>query len=286
MHVHTLRIEGRLARVLRWGEPTSAPVLLLHGNPDSAELWRGVAEGLVGWCCLAPDLPGFGGSDLHEGSPTLAAMSDWLAGLIGALRKELGIRGPFHVVAHDFGGPYALSWAVRHPRGLASMTLTNTLYYPELRWHRWARIWRRPVVGEVVCALTPRWAFRRELRAGGPLLAEAHIEAAWARITPRTHRAVLALYRATDPEVFDEPVPGEVESWAERWRSLAATVPSQVLWGQRDPYLHPGWAEHLGCEKVVRFPDAGHWLPAEDPAAFADRVRALIAEGDSATALR
>ena len=39
------------------------PVLFLHGNPDTAELWRGIVSRLEGsYRCLAPDLPGFGRS--------------------------------------------------------------------------------------------------------------------------------------------------------------------------------------------------------------------------------
>ncbi|MFX8457340.1 alpha/beta fold hydrolase, partial [Acinetobacter baumannii] len=42
---------------------TDAPVaLMLHGIPASAELWREVMPAIAdaGYCCLAPDLPGYG----------------------------------------------------------------------------------------------------------------------------------------------------------------------------------------------------------------------------------
>ena len=276
MHTHFLDVGGRRVRVLRWGSPGEPVVLMLHGNPDTAELWREVAERLVGCCCIAPDLPGFGASDPHPEPPTLASMSRWTQQVVQQAEASMGVCGPWHLVLHDFGGPYGLSWAVEHPGSVRSVTLSNTLFYPSLRWHRWARLWRRRGLGELATWLTPRWAFRRELRIGGPLLSEAHIEAAWRKITPTTHAAVLALYRATDPEVFSEPVSEGAPSWAEAWRSLAAERPCQVLWGQRDPYLHPGWAEDLGVAEVVRFPAAGHWLPAEQPDRFAERLLGFL----------
>ncbi|TVQ87300.1 MAG: alpha/beta hydrolase [Deltaproteobacteria bacterium] len=276
MHTHMLDIGGRRVRVLRWGSLGEPAVLMLHGNPDSAELWREVAERLVGCCCIAPDLPGFGASEPHSEPPTLVRMSRWTQQVVLQVQASIGVTGPWHLVLHDFGGPYGLSWAVEHPAAVRSVTLSNTLFYPSLRWHRWARIWRTPGLGELVTRWTPRWAFRRELRIGGPLLPEAHIEAAWRKITPATYAAVLALYRATDPEVFSEPIPQGGQTWVEAWRAMAGERPCQVLWGQRDPYLHPGWAEDLGVAVVVRFPQAGHWLPAEQPGPFAERLLTFI----------
>lgn len=53
------------------------------------------------------------------------------------------------IVAHDFGGPWALAWAARNPDVLASATLINTGVLIGYRWHRYARVWRTPVLGEV-----------------------------------------------------------------------------------------------------------------------------------------
>ena len=71
---------------------------------------------------------------------------------------------------------------------------------------------------------------------------------------------VLALYRAADPAAFRE--------WEPRMRQLTARVPVLVLWGEQDPYIPPWVADRFGADRVVRFPDSGHWTPAEVP----DRV--------------
>src|SRR5690554_1954623 len=50
------------------GPPDGEPVLMLHGFPDSARLWRNQIPALVeaGYRVIAPDLRGFGRSDLRS----------------------------------------------------------------------------------------------------------------------------------------------------------------------------------------------------------------------------
>jgi len=55
-----------------------------------------------------------------------------------------------HLLVHDFGGPIALTWAAGHPYRVASVTLINTGVLIGYRWHRLAKPWRTPVLGELV----------------------------------------------------------------------------------------------------------------------------------------
>ena len=68
-------------------------------------------------------------------------------------------------------------------------------FLPGYRWHRVARGWRRPLVGELMMGAATRWAFRRELPAE---LADQ----AWSRFDHGTQRAILKLYRSASPEVL------------------------------------------------------------------------------------
>ena len=83
------------------------PVLLLHGWPDSAYLWRNQIPFLVvnGFHAIAPDLRGFGRSDRPEG---VAAYS-----LQNAVGDVVGILDAFgideaDIVGHDWGA--AVAW--------------------------------------------------------------------------------------------------------------------------------------------------------------------------------
>jgi pimeloyl-ACP methyl ester carboxylesterase len=47
------------------------------------------------------------------------------------------------------------------------------------------------------------------------------------------------------------------------------SVPTRIVWGERDVFNDPGYAEPslAFCDdaKLVRLPDAGHWLLHEQP---------------------
>jgi pimeloyl-ACP methyl ester carboxylesterase len=139
-------------------------------------------------------MPGYG----HAGKPKDFRHSvDGYSGHLTALLDQLGITCA-HIVADDFGAPWALTWAARHPDALASATLINTGVLISYRWHRYARIWRTPVAGEVLQATASRPAFRMLLGREIPRLTREQIDQIYdASRSWATKRAVLKLYRAT-----------------------------------------------------------------------------------------
>lgn len=259
-------VQGAAIFVREAGE--GEPVLLLHGNPDTADLWDGVLPALSHtYRCLAPDLPGFGRSQVPAGFDfRLASLARFVAELVAAL----GVAEPLRLVVHDFGGPYGLAWAVEHPRAVSHVAVVNSLFSSRLRWHFWARIWRTPVVGELSLWLASRWLFARELRRGSAgRLSRAHVDRAWSHVGPLAKRTVLRLYRATDPECF--------RGWEDKLQALASEVPVKVFWGRKDPYLATELAYAFGTEDVELIDDAGHWLPAESPEETAARLLGFFA---------
>ncbi len=236
------------------------PILFLHGNPDTAELWRGVISRLAdGYRCLAPDLPGFGRSRVTgDFDCSLESMAVFVEELVTAI----GVEEPLCLAVHDFGGPYGLSWAIRNPGKVRRIAIMNSLYFAGYRWHFWARLWRTPILGELSMRLMNRWIFNWELGRGSRRLGKEHMRETWGRIHPAMKRMVLQLYRATDPENF--------RGWEEELHALAGRVPVRVLWGAHDPYIPARWARRLGTGEVRIFDDCGHWLPAEAPARVAE----------------
>ena len=249
---------------------TGPAALFLHGNPDSSDLWRDVIAALDGrYRCLAPDLPGFGRSDVPSGFDcSLEHMAGFVAGLLDAAGGDR----PVHLVGHDFGGIYGLAWAVRNPDRVRTLAAIDTTFFSDFRWHAWARVWRTPVLGELSMLTMNRRTFERELRRGSRKLSAERIRETYALVTPKSKRMVLKLYRATDPENF--------AGWEERLLEVTAHVPSLVLWGDHDPYIHRRFADRFNAGEVVHFPECGHWLPAEAPAEVAARLSELFARGD------
>ncbi|HJU18633.1 MAG TPA: alpha/beta hydrolase [Stellaceae bacterium] len=256
-----IRVGGAAVHLAEWG--AGRPLLLLHGNPDSSLLWEEVALLLASdFHCLAPDLPGFGRSEVPAGfAPSLDGMAEF----IESLRQAAGIGEPLDLAAHDFGGPFGLAWALRFPERVRRLVLINTLFFSDYRWHFWARVWRTPVLGEAAMALMTRPLFARELdRGGAGHIGRAHIDRTWALVTPRMKRMVLRFYRAADPAGF--------APWEQALPGLIAQKPTLVLWGDRDPYIPARFAERFGAAVTVHLPGVGHWPPVEAPAEVAAQM--------------
>ena len=209
------------------------PVLYVHGVPDSAELWTPFLR-LTGG--IAVDLPGFG----ESGKPAQWPYSlDGYARFLPALLDDLRI-DRVRLVAHDWGAA-ALTLAGRIERLVAIDVLP---LLPGHRWHWVARAWRTPGLGELGMGFTGRTLLRR---LGG--LSAPHADEVLRHFDHGTQRAILKLYRA------ERSVTAPLE---------AVTAPALVLWGERDRYLDPAWAERIaaalgGPAEVEIVPGAGHW---------------------------
>ncbi len=245
------------------GEPT----LLLHGNPDSKEIWRPLIERLKDRChSFAPDLPGFGASALPDDfDMSLESQAGWVDGVV----ESLALREPITLVVHDVGGPFGLAWAVTHPEKVRRIVVLNTLFHASYRWHAWARVWRAPLLGELSMLGMNRPLFVHELRRGSRKLSTEQIHDAYTKISPTSKRAVLRWYRAMDPE--------KLAGWEERLVTLVKKVPSLVVWGDHDPYIGKEFAERFGAKDVHHVSDVGHWVQAEAPDEVAKHIRAMLA---------
>lgn len=217
---------------LRQAGPAEASeaVVFVHGNPGSADDWEGLiaAAASTGRRALSIDLPDFG--DTIAPDEFEHSVLGYATFLDEAL-KELGVERA-HLVLHDFGGPIGLVWVAMNPDALASITLIDTGILPGYRWHKLARIWRTPVIGEIFQATATRGAFRSLLNRNEPRgLPRDFVEAMYDHYDRRTRKAVLALYRDTDD-------PGSAAP--ELTKLLAPRdIPALVVWGEEDATCPP-----------------------------------------------
>lgn len=256
-----IRVSGTQPRVLLAGpDDATEAVVFVHGNPGSCDDWERLAGavGAIGVRAVALDLPDFGETIAPPGFThdvlSHAAFLDAALGVLGVERVHLAI--------HDFGGPIGLVWAAMHADRVASVTLIDTGILPGYRWHRLARVWRTPVVGEVLQAITTRRAFRLLLDRNEPRgLPRAFVDRMYDHYDRRTRRAVLELYRATD-----DPGAAGVE-FAAFMRSK--DIPALVIWGEHDAYLPWEYAsrqrEAFPSADVHVLPASGHWPYADAP---------------------
>lgn len=233
--------------------------VFVHGNPGSSNHWNGfvapVLEAIDSVRVLAPTLPGFAGAPVaNDFAYTVDAYAAWLGDEIDAAGIERA-----HLILHDFGGPFGLKWASRYPDRVASITLIDTGIMSGYRWHRLARIWRTPVIGELFNAITNRVGFGQEINRGqfDDLPAE-FVDQLYEESSGETRQTVLKLYRNTDVSALGQ--------LADAFREL--NPPTLVIWGENDIYLPSEHAlkqlETFPSAKVVVLPGFGHWPYAED----------------------
>jgi pimeloyl-ACP methyl ester carboxylesterase len=262
-----VEVDGVGAPVLEAGPPdASEAVLFLHGNPGAGRDWEGLLRqvGEFGRA-VAPDLPGFGHADKPR---DFGYRVDRYAAFLEGARTQLGIERT-HLVLHDFGGPFGIVWASMHQEAFASAVVMQTGFLRGLRWHRMARIWRTPGLGEVAMALVTRGAWRRGLGKGSRRgLPREFTDRLYDEYDRDTRRAVLELYRNTaDPNAL-------AEFLAPTFRELDR--PALVVWGAGDPYLPAEYAEcnleAFPSAELVILEGSGHWPWIDDPESAAGAI--------------
>ncbi len=262
-------VQGISTRLIQAG-PADSPeaVVFLHGNPGSADDWEGLIAAVAGALpeggaahprrALAFDLPDFGETVATEGfEHSVLSYAQFMDAALAALGVQR-----VHLLVHDFGGPIGLVWAAGHFDRVASITLIDIGILPGYRWHRMARIWRTPVLGELMQAITFRSGFRRGVAASEPSgLPREFLDRMYDQYDRRTKRAVLELYRATD-----EPGAAAAEMAA---YMAPHDIPALVIWGEHDAYLPSSYAtrqrDAFPSAEVHVLPASGHWPFADSP---------------------
>lgn len=237
----------------------TAPALYVHGVPTNSDDFLPFLERTGG---LAPDLPGFG----RSGKPgdfdySIAGYARFLEAFI----EQAGLER-FSLVVHDWGA-VALALGGETLRRLERLVIMNAVpLLPGYRWHRVARTWRTPLLGELAMGFSSRWGFKRLSKAAlageGPA-PDYLIDRVWDHFDHGTQRAILKLYRSAPSEVL-----------AARAERLAdVDCPAFVLWGVEDPYIPRSFAESYGdalagTTRVEMLEAAGHWPWIDRPEAI------------------
>jgi pimeloyl-ACP methyl ester carboxylesterase len=257
--------------------------LYLHGVPDSCDEWiaprehhgsrpwwrrwwrsrreddewveapaydRGFLERSGG---LAVDLPGFG----RSGKPGFLRYTiEEYDHFIERFLDEVVHVDRVQLVVHDWGA-VGLAFAQRLPERVERLVIINAVpLLPGYRWHRTARVWRTPGLGELAMGATTEFIARllsRESNATPGPMPGAWRDSVFAHFDQGTQRAILRLYRSSPPEVLA----------AAGARLATLQMPALVVWGALDPYLPASFAREyataLPNAQLVELADAGHW---------------------------
>ena len=249
-------------------EPVTGTMLCVHGNPTWSYLWRRLlASAPPGWRVVAIDQLGMGWSDRVPEPRRLSMRIDDL----DAVTKALDIDGPVVTVAHDWGGPISLGWALRHRDRLAGLVLANTAVHhdPAAAAPGLIRMARAPRLRELVCVRTP--AFVRAAAAlSRPALPREVRNALAAPYRDPASRQAVGDFVADIPLEPDHPSRAVLDDVAKNLVELA-DVPALLLWGARDPVFTERYLDdlldRLPQADVQRYPRTAHLVTEDVPEA-------------------
>lgn len=274
-------------------EGQGEPLLMLHGNPTWSYLYRHFIRELRNdHRVIALDHLGFGFSDkpLH-GDYSMRAHIMRLMGFV----SKLGLRD-LTLVVQDWGGIIGLGWAVRNKPLIKRLVIMNTTGFPlpsrktlaEMKPKPWGLLMLYPLkipgLGELFVQGANGFV-KRLLPAG-----IHHTE----RLDSRVMDGYLAPYptwgsrRAHLKSVRQIPLSRRHPTWrllSEIGAELDGwTVPTQLVWGMRDPVFVPWFLEEFerrlpNHAPSVKLWDASHFLQDDRPDLIVPVIRDFMRAG-------
>ena len=282
-------------------------VLLLHGFPEGAFAWDEILQRLSGNAiAVAPDLRGFGRSSSPvevEAYRARHIVQD-LAALIGSVTGTSGSPGaPLDLlVAHDWGGAAAWNLAAARPDLLARLMILNSphpvTFLRELRHNpaqqaasAYMNFLCRPDAAALLAAddYARLWPFFEKMGAAGVEEGSSGWLTPAMRDRYRAHWMLgleggLNYYRASPLRPADagsEAAAKALEAVQIPDEIATVRVPTTVLWGERDLALLPGLLDDLERwvpqMRLVRVPEASHWIVHEQPTLVTEEILRALA---------
>lgn len=280
-----VRIHGRIG-----GQ--GAPLLLLHGHPQTHAIWHRVAPRLAAHFTLVMiDLRGYGDSGRPPADPVHAVYSkrEMANDALFAMQHHGFAR--FGVLAHDRGARVAHRLAADHPAAVQRMLLldiapTLAMYentsdaFARAYWH-WFFLIQPPPLPEALIASDPSRYVRSVMggrHAGlAPFTPGALAEYERCAVIAGTAESICEDYRASATIDLEHD---RIDIAA--GRRLA--MPLRVLWGEHGAVgrcfdVLALWRERA-CDVAGRAVPCGHYLPEEAPDDLVDEALAFFSPLD------
>ncbi len=262
--------DGLVLDVLDEGPLDGEPIVLLHGWPERATVWRKVTPLLnaAGYRTYAMDRRGFapGARPRRRWAYRLPALVDDVVALI----DEVG--GSAHVVGHDWGAAVAWTVAGFHPDKVRTLTavsvphpaamMTAMVRSDQLRKSWYMGLFQLPFLPELLIRRGASY-FDLQLRKGGM---SADDVARFRReiVDDGALSTSIGCYRGM---FFMDP----------RRIRFRVAAPTTMVWSDKDVALSRWGAEHSadwvdGPFELVVLGGVSHWVPTETPDVLADAI--------------
>lgn len=258
----TVDVDGYEVFYREAGDRSKSTLLLLHGFPTSSHMFRDLIPLLADrFHLVAPDLPGFGLSELPARSSFTYTFEN-LAKIIGRFTQVLGL-DRFSVYVFDYGAPVGLRLATAHPERVTAIISQNGNAYKEGLsdgWNPIERYWRDPsdanrqALSEMLTPKSIRWQYEHGVADPSTISPDGIALDVWYMERPDADEVQLDLMLDYASNVALYPT--FQAYFREHQPKLLA------IWGKNDPFFLPPGAEAFKRdlpEAEVRFLDTGHF---------------------------
>jgi len=285
----TANVDGLKIFYREAGAPAAPKLLLLHGFPTASHMFRDLIPLLADrFHMVAPDLPGFGNSDMPAHGRTFAHIAD----VIDRFTDVVGF-DRYAIYVFDYGAPTGFRLAVKHPDRITAIISQNGNAYEEGLSDGWKPIrayWED-------ASPANREALRPFLKPETTIWQYTHGVPDTTKVSPDGHSLDNFYLKRPGADDFQLDLFGDYKSNVALYPTFQAYFRTHkprllAVWGRNDPFFLPPGAEAFKRDipgAVVRFFDTGHFAlethAAEIAAAIRDFVRVVepIADDVSGT---
>jgi pimeloyl-ACP methyl ester carboxylesterase len=275
----TAAVDGFSVFYREAGGASAPKLLLLHGFPTSSHMFRDLIPLLADrFHIVAPDLPGFGRSDMPSRS-TFKYTFDNLANVIDRFTDVIGF-GKFAVYVFDYGAPTGLRLAVKHPERITAIISQNGNAYVEGLSDGWNPIrayWQdaseanRKALRAFLAPETTVWQYTQ----GVPDTS---------KVSPDGYSLDNFYLRRAGADEVQLDLFGDYKSNVALYPDFQKYFrthepPFLAVWGKNDPFFLPPGAEAFKRdipEARVRFFDTGHFALETHARQIAAEIRDFL----------
>ena len=261
------------------GRSTAPALLLLHGFPTASHMFRGLIPLLADrFRLIAPDLPGFGRSDMPDRS-AFTYTFDNVARVIDRFTEVIGL-DRFAIYVFDYGAPTGFRLATWHPERVTAIISQNGNAYAEGLSDGWKPIrayWEdssqanRDALRTFLAPETTIWQYTHGVADPTAVSPDGYSLDNFYLARPGADEVQLDLFGDYKSNVALYPAFQEYFR-TQKPRFLAA-------WGKNDPFFLPVGAEAFKRDMpdaAVRFFDTGHFALETHAAEIAAAIRDLL----------
>ena len=259
------------------GAADAPKLLLLHGFPSAGHMFRDLIPLLADrFHMIAPDLPGFGKSDMPDGGCTF----DQIAEKIDRFTEIVGF-DRYAVYVFDYGAPTGFRLAAKHPDRITAIISQNGNAYDEGLSEGWNPIrayWED-------ASPANRQALRAFLAPETTVWQYTHGVLDLSAVSPDGYSLDNFYLARPGADELQLDLFGDYKSNVALYSAFQAYFraykpPLLAVWGKNDPFFLPPGAEAFKRDipnAVIQFLDTGHFALETHAAEIAAAIRDFLA---------